>query len=75
MRLLVVEDDVKLVRALQRGLQREGYAVDLAQSGDEAPADEEPVEMTLKSVETVSAIDLVMGGAPEEDDSSQPETA
>jgi uncharacterized RDD family membrane protein YckC len=38
---------------------------------DEAPADEEPVEMTLKSVETVSAIDLVMGGAPEEEDSSE----
>ena len=38
MRLLVVEDDVKLVRALQRGLQREGYAVDLAQSGDDALA-------------------------------------
>ena len=38
MRLLVVEDDVKLVRALQRGLQREGYAVDLAVTGDEAVA-------------------------------------
>ena len=36
MRLLLVEDDVKLLRALQRGLQREGYAVDLAQTGDEA---------------------------------------
>jgi DNA-binding response OmpR family regulator len=38
MRLLVVEDDVKLVRALQRGLQGEGYAVDVALSGDEALA-------------------------------------
>jgi two-component system OmpR family response regulator len=36
MRLLLVEDDAKLVRALQRGLHREGYAVDLAASGDEA---------------------------------------
>jgi two-component system, OmpR family, response regulator len=36
MRLLVVEDDVKLARALERGLQREGYAVDLADTGDEA---------------------------------------
>jgi two-component system, OmpR family, response regulator len=35
MRLLVVEDDAKLARALQRGLQREGYAVDLASDGDE----------------------------------------
>jgi two-component system OmpR family response regulator len=36
MRLLVVEDDVKLARALERGLQREGYAVDLADTGDDA---------------------------------------
>jgi DNA-binding response OmpR family regulator len=38
MRLLLVEDDVKLVRALQRGLQREGYAVDVASTGEEALA-------------------------------------
>ncbi len=38
MRLLLVEDDVKLVRALSRGLQREGYTVDLAGTGDEAIA-------------------------------------
>jgi two-component system, OmpR family, response regulator MprA len=38
MRLLLVEDDVKLVKALQRGLQREGYAVDLAGTGDDALA-------------------------------------
>jgi len=37
-RLLVVEDDAKLVRALQRGLQHEGYAVDVAMSGDDALA-------------------------------------
>src|SRR5256714_636993 len=36
MRVLLVEDDVKLTGALQRGLQREGYAVDLAGTGDEA---------------------------------------
>jgi two-component system, OmpR family, response regulator len=36
MRVLLVEDDVKLTAALQRGLQREGYAVDLAATGDEA---------------------------------------
>jgi two-component system OmpR family response regulator len=35
MRLLVVEDDAKLARALQRGLQREGYVVDVAGTGDE----------------------------------------
>jgi two-component system, OmpR family, response regulator len=36
MRLLVVEDDAKLLAALERGLQREGYAVDGARSGPEA---------------------------------------
>jgi hypothetical protein len=36
----------------------------------EVPTDEEPdEEVTLKSVETVSAIDLIMGGAPEDDSS------
>jgi two-component system, OmpR family, response regulator len=35
MRLLVVEDDAKLRRALDRGLQREGYAVDTAETGHE----------------------------------------
>jgi two-component system, OmpR family, response regulator len=38
MRLLVVEDDRKLVRALARGLEREGYAVDVAYTGEEALA-------------------------------------
>jgi DNA-binding response OmpR family regulator len=36
MRLLVVEDDVKLVRALERGLRRDGYEVDVAYTGQEA---------------------------------------
>jgi len=35
-RLLLVEDDAKLVRALERGLVREGFAVDVARAGDEA---------------------------------------
>ena len=38
MKLLLVEDDAKLVRALQRGLEREGYDVDVAATGDEALA-------------------------------------
>jgi two-component system OmpR family response regulator len=37
-RLLLVEDDVKLARTVERGLVAEGYAVDLAHSGDEAVA-------------------------------------
>jgi len=32
-RLLVVEDETRLARALQRGLQAEGFAVDLAHDG------------------------------------------
>lgn len=36
MRLLVVEDDVKLSAALARGLRNEGYAVDVAADGDAA---------------------------------------
>jgi two-component system response regulator MprA len=36
MRLLVVEDDRKLVRALAVGLELEGYAVDVAYTGEEA---------------------------------------
>jgi two-component system, OmpR family, response regulator len=38
MRLLVVEDDAKLLRALARGLRQEGYAVDVAEGGEEALA-------------------------------------
>ena len=38
MRLLIVEDDTKLARALTIGLQHEGYAVDAAESGDDALA-------------------------------------
>jgi two-component system OmpR family response regulator len=36
MRLLVVEDDVKMASLLKRGLEREGYAVDLAADGTQA---------------------------------------
>ncbi len=36
MRVLVVEDDVKMASVLKRGLEREGYAVDLAASGEQA---------------------------------------
>jgi two-component system OmpR family response regulator len=36
MRLLLVEDDEKLARALARGLRHEGYAVDLAADGEAA---------------------------------------
>jgi two-component system OmpR family response regulator len=35
MRLLVVEDETDLRRALEKGLREEGYAVDSAADGDE----------------------------------------
>lgn len=36
MRILVVEDEVELAQAIAVGLRREGYAVDVAHSGEEA---------------------------------------
>lgn len=36
MRLLIAEDDTKLLTALARGLRAEGYAVDVAATGDAA---------------------------------------
>lgn len=36
MRILIVEDEVKMAKLLKRGLQEEGYAVDLAPTGEEA---------------------------------------
>jgi heavy metal response regulator len=38
MRLLVVEDEKKVARFIQRGLEEEGYAVDVARDGEEALA-------------------------------------
>ena len=35
MRVLVVEDEVRLAQALQRGLRAEGFAVDLAHDGED----------------------------------------
>ena len=34
MRVLVVEDDLKMARSLQRGLQLDGYSVEVAHTGD-----------------------------------------
>ena len=36
MRVLLVEDDDKLARAVARGLRHEGYTVDVAPDGDAA---------------------------------------
>jgi DNA-binding response OmpR family regulator len=55
-RVLLVEDDVKLVRALRRGLGLEGYAVDVARSGDEG--------LSLATEEDYAAVvlDLMLPG-------------
>ena len=36
MRVLVVEDEVKMGSLLRRGLQEEGHAADVARTGDDA---------------------------------------
>lgn len=36
MRLLIVEDEIDILTALQRGLKSEGYAIDISSDGDEA---------------------------------------
>src|SRR5437764_7748880 len=36
MRILVVEDEIKMAGLVKRGLEREGYAVDVASTGEEA---------------------------------------
>ena len=36
MRILVTEDEMDLADALAKGLQRQGYAVDIAYDGEEA---------------------------------------
>ena len=36
MRILIVEDEVKIARAIRRGLEREGYVTEVAAAGQEA---------------------------------------
>jgi len=36
MRILIVEDEIKMARALRRGLETEGYSVDVSSDGEEA---------------------------------------
>ena len=65
-----VEDEEQLPEVSTPSL--EGLARDVEAARTDAEDDESADEpMTLKTVETVSAIDLVMGGAPEEDSSEQ----
>jgi two-component system OmpR family response regulator len=52
MRLLIVEDEVKMAGLLRRGLQEEGYAVDVAQTGSEGvwAATENPYDAIVLDV-------------------------
>src|SRR5512139_1966545 len=53
MRLLVVEDDPNLARLLERGLEEQAYAVDLARDGEAA--------LTQASLNEYDAIVLDLG--------------
>ena len=55
--LLLVEDDRKLVRALERGLAREGYAVDIAYTGEEA------LELVSSRTYDAVVLDVMLPGA------------
>lgn len=54
--MLVVEDDVKLAQTVRRGLEHEGYTVDLAHRGDDA------VAMTLASDYDAVVLDVLLPG-------------
>src|ERR687886_638347 len=54
MRLLLVEDDPAMVRALSRGLRAQGYAVDVASDGDDA------LEQTAVSEYDAVILDLML---------------
>ena len=56
MRVLVVEDDVKLARALRRGLGDEGYDVEVARTGDDGLA-----QATMTEYDAV-VLDLMLPG-------------
>jgi two-component system, OmpR family, response regulator len=56
MRILVVEDDVKLVRALRRGLVQEGYEVEVANTGDAA------LEMAVDQDYDAVVLDIMLPG-------------
>jgi DNA-binding response OmpR family regulator len=49
MRILVVEDDIKIASSLKRGLERQSYAVDVCNDGDEGliMATTEPYDLVI----------------------------
>ena len=52
MRVLVIEDEVRLGEALKRGLEAEGFAVDVIQNGTEGlwMATENPYDLILLDI-------------------------
>jgi two-component system, OmpR family, response regulator len=56
MRLLIVEDDTKLVRALTRGLEREGYGIEAVSDGDRA------LELALEHDYDAIVLDVMLPG-------------
>jgi two-component system, OmpR family, response regulator len=53
-RVLVVEDSVKMAGLLRKGLEREGYAVDVAQSGQDA------IWMTKENAYDAIVLDVIL---------------
>jgi two-component system OmpR family response regulator len=56
-RVLVVEDSVKMAALVKRGLEEEGYSVDVAHDGDEA------VWLATENGYDAVILDVVLGGA------------
>ena len=54
MRVLVVEDSVKMAGLLRKGLEREGYAVDVAESGQDA------IWMTKENAYDAIVLDVIL---------------
>ncbi len=57
MRLLVVEDSVKMAALLRRGLEEEGYAVDVVHDGEQA------IWMARENAYDAIVLDVVLDGA------------
>jgi two-component system, OmpR family, response regulator len=55
-RVLVVEDEVKMARAIRRGMEQEGYAVDTALDGDEG------LHMVIENDYDAIVLDVMLPG-------------
>ena len=72
MRILVVDDEPDLVKALERGLKQEGYAVDTATSGEEAlakaswnPYDLVCLDLTMPDIDGLEVCKILRKDPPE----------